>query len=113
MTDVNCPYCGAGINIEHDGSGYEENIKHEYQCEKCKKNFVYTTSISFYYEAEKADCLNDGNHDWQITSTFPRCFAKMECSMCEESRELTEEERIQNNIETKQEYFHSIKKATL
>lgn len=57
--DIICPYCDAEQEINHDdGFGYEEGIKHEMQCSKCKKNFVFETSISFNYDAEKADHLN-------------------------------------------------------
>ena len=57
--DVYCPYCDAEQEINHDdGFGYEEGIKHEMQCSECKKNFVFTTSISYNYEAEKATLKN-------------------------------------------------------
>jgi len=62
-SDINCPYCDAGQEINHDdGYGYSEDKKHEQQCGNCDKHFTYTTSISFYYEAEKADCLNGEPH---------------------------------------------------
>lgn len=93
MNDVNCPYCDAEQDINHDdGVGYEENVRHEQQCNACGKTFTYTTSISFYYEAEKADCLNGGEHDFHPTTTYPKEFTMMECSMCDESRKPNEEE---------------------
>lgn len=93
--DVNCPYCNHPQDINHDdGYGYSESDKHQQQCGKCNKYFVYTTSISFDYEAEQADCLNDGEHDWKPTSTFPKEYTKMECSMCGEERQPTEEEKL-------------------
>lgn len=62
--DIKCPYCGKEQNIDHDdGYGYEEGVTHQQQCRRCGKNFVYTTHISFDYEASKADCLNDGEHE--------------------------------------------------
>lgn len=62
--DLNCPYCDAELDINHDdGFGYEEGKKHEMQCYSCDKNFVFETSISFYYEPEKADCLNGEPHE--------------------------------------------------
>jgi hypothetical protein len=73
IDDVNCPYCGAPQEINHDdGRGYSEDDKHEQQCNECEKIFVFTTSISYYYEAEKADCLNDGEHNYKRTHTIPR-----------------------------------------
>lgn len=50
------------------------------------KLLLFETSISFYYEPEKADCLNDGKHDWKPSRTFPKEFTKMGCSMCGETR---------------------------
>jgi hypothetical protein len=69
MSDINCPYCDAGLDICHDdGFGYDEDRRHEMECWKCRKNFVFTTSIHFYYEAEKADCLNGEPHKLKAAS---------------------------------------------
>lgn len=63
MRDINCPYCDNELEINHDdGYGYEEDRRHEQQCGYCNKHFTFTTSISFHYEAEKADCLNGQPH---------------------------------------------------
>lgn len=97
--DVECPYCGADLEINHDdGYGYEEGRTHQQECGNCEKTFVYTTSIMFSYEAEKADCLNGANHDYRPTTTYPRIATKMECTICANRRELTAEER--QNFET-------------
>ena len=59
MSGLNCPYCDAGFSVCHDdGFGFEEGVKYQMKCYKCKKSFMFKTYISFYYEAEKADCLN-------------------------------------------------------
>lgn len=93
MSDLNCPYCDAELDVCHDdGLGYEEGVNHQMECWKCNKSFVFQTSISFYYEPYKADCLNGYDHDFKPTTTFPREFTKMECSMCGERRYPTEEE---------------------
>lgn len=92
--DVECPYCGAGQEICHDdGYGYKEGELFQQECPKCERAFVFTTSISFYYEAYKADCLNGAEHKFKPTRTFPKEFTKMRCEDCGEERELTEEER--------------------
>lgn len=97
--DIECPYCGEGQSINHDdGYGYEQDVVHQQMCEHCDKTFTYTTSISFYYEAEKADCLNGGEHNWEPTHTFPRFFSKMRCSMCDEEREPTKDEKEKYGI---------------
>jgi len=63
--DVECPYCGKGQEINHDdGYGYDEDGRHEQECADCEKTFAFTTSISFYYDSYKADCLNGGLHEW-------------------------------------------------
>lgn len=93
MSDLNCPYCDAELDVCHDdGFGYEESVNHQIECEKCGKTFVFKTSILFYYEPSKADCLNGCDHDFKPTTTFPLEFTKMECSMCGEMRYPTEEE---------------------
>lgn len=109
MSDLNCPYCDTELDVCHDdGFGYQEGTKHQMQCYLCDKTFVFETSISFYYEPEQADCLNGGAHDFQPTKTHPKCYSKMECTMCDEQRELTPEERIQLEIPTIEEYYKSL-----
>jgi hypothetical protein len=89
--DLECPYCEVELEICHDdGFGYEEGVKHQMECGHCGKTFVFETSISFYYEPEKADCLNDGNHDYKPTRTYPKEFTEMKCSMCDDKRKPTE-----------------------
>ena len=93
MSDVNCPYCEEPQEICHDdGYGYEEGQTHQQECADCNKTFTFTTSISFYYEAEKAACLNGGEHDYKPMTTYPKEFTKMACSMCDDRREPTESE---------------------
>lgn len=93
MYDINCPYCNAQLDIDHDdGLGYAEEETHQQQCNKCNKYFVFTTSISFSYYPEKADCLNGGEHDYEPTITCPKEYTKMRCTMCDEERTPTEEE---------------------
>jgi len=66
MKDTTCPYCGADVEINHDdGYGYEEDQHHNQECRSCGKTFLYTTSISFWYETEKTECLNGGGHDFE------------------------------------------------
>lgn len=93
--DIECPYCGYEQDICHDdGFGYQEDVKHEMECSNCGKSFVFMTSISFYYKAEKADCLNDGNHDYKPNTCFPKEYTEMVCAMCDDHRKPTKEEMI-------------------
>lgn len=68
--DGACPYCGVDIEINHDdGYGYDESSIHEQTCDSCDKTFAYTTSISFFYELSKAECLNGGEHNFKSLAT--------------------------------------------
>ena len=99
LQDVECPYCETWQDINHDdGYGYEEDGYHEQQCDSCEKNFVFTTSISYFYEAYKADCLNGDEHDYQPTMTHPKAWTTMRCKMCDIEREPTSEEKITHEI---------------
>ena len=93
MTDIECPYCGQGQEINHDdGYGYEEDEYHEQECSNCEKSFVFTTSIHFYYDASKADCLNGKDHKYKATMTVPRQYTRMRREDCGEERKPTDEE---------------------
>jgi hypothetical protein len=97
--DASCPYCGKAQEINHDdGYGFEEDRKHEQQCGFCGKYFTYTTSIHYYYETFKADCLNGSEHKFKPTMTFPKEYTRMQCTDCEEERMPTAEEKIKYNI---------------
>ena len=88
--DVKCPYCGADNEINHDdGKGLDEDVLHRQSCQSCDRTFTFTTSISFYYEAYAAPCI-DGNeeHEWEETKTLPRCCRRLECSVCGETKEI-------------------------
>ncbi len=99
MKDIECPYCEEWLEINHDdGYGYEEGITFQQECGHCDKTFTYTTGIIFTYNAEKADCLNGAEHDYKPTTTVPKFFTKMRCSMCDDERKLTEEEREKFDI---------------
>lgn len=94
--DARCPYCKEPQEINHDdGYGYEEGELHSQQCGDCDKYFTYTTSISFYYETDKADCLNDGEHTYKPTITYPVECTRMECTQCGGERQPTAEEMKQ------------------
>lgn len=108
--DVECPYCEKWNDICHDdGFGYAEDTNHQMDCEHCGKTFVFTTSISYYYEAAKADCLNDGEHNYQFTRTYPKEFSEMRCWDCGCKRPLTEEERIKFDVGKIEDYLNRLK----
>ena len=91
--DVECPYCGIGQEICHDdGYGYEEDRRHEQQCGGCDKTFTFTTSIRYYYEVGKADCLNGQPHKLEMSKTYPPQYSEMCCADCDYRRKPTAEE---------------------
>jgi len=78
MSDINCPYCGAENEINHDdGYGYEEDRKHEQDCVSCEREFKFTTSIMFHYEV----FCQDGDHDMEQPSDDHPDF--YHCKKCE------------------------------
>ena len=93
MSDVECPYCGADQEINHDdGYGYDEGEKHHQECPACEKTFVYTTYILFSYDADKADCLNGSKHKYEPTFTVPRRYTRMRCMDCGDERPCSKDE---------------------
>ena len=87
--DVECPYCGAGQEINHDdGQGYAEDELHQQECSACEKTFVFWTTISFDYSPQKADCLNGSEHDYEKTHTYPPEAARLRCKMCGDEKSL-------------------------
>lgn len=93
MDDMECPYCEAPQDVNHDdGAGYAEDERHEHECSECNKTFVFTTSISYYYEPEKADCLNGGQHVLSMSATSPIEYSQMQCQDCDFKRKPTDDE---------------------
>ena len=100
MSDLQCPYCDAGLEVNHDdGFGYEEHRHHEMECSECEKNFVFTTAISFTYSPEKADCLNGSSHrftEWrEVWSSSDLKLQDRRCKDCD----LREKRQISNGEE--------------
>ena len=84
MPDIECPYCDAGQNINHDdGFGFEEGVWHEMECSECEKNFVFETSISLHYDAKIADCLNGSPHDLRDTKMPDGKVIVTRCTVCD------------------------------
>jgi len=107
--EVDCPYCEKELDIDSsESSVYDEGVKHQHECPHCEKSFVFETYVSFHFEPAKADCLNDGKHDYQMTATTPIEYSEMECKMCGSSRELSDDERTKFNIGTKESYFEKM-----
>jgi hypothetical protein len=78
MSDVNCPYCGEGQEINHDdGYGYEEDRDFEQQCVSCDKTFKFTTGIIYSYEVQ----CQEEDHDMEpFGDEWPDMY---QCKNCE------------------------------
>ncbi len=97
MDTVECPYCSEDVKINHDdGAHYSEDRSEPMECPECEKNFMVNASSTWYFEGEKADCLNDGKHDWQTIHGHPRehYINKRRCSMCYEETSVKNLENI-------------------
>jgi len=95
--EVDCPYCCADVSFNHDDwFWYVEDEIYELQCSECEKNFIFTSSISYSYFSEKADCLNWIDHDYKLSRSYPIQFSKMRCTMCWHERRPSDEEM--NNL---------------
>lgn len=98
--DIECPYCQEDQDINHDdGYGFEEDTVFRQTCRYCDKTFVYSTGTLFVYYPEKADCLNDAEHNYKLTTTYPKEYSMMRCTMCDEERKPTNEEREEYGLD--------------
>lgn len=96
MSDLQCPYCQAEQEVNHDdGRGYDESSRHEQRCSECGKTYVFTTYISFDYEPSKADCLNGAEHRLKFRKSWPHKYSRMCCEDCDFERKATEDELAQ------------------
>ena len=92
-SETECPYCGEEQEINRNDD-YEEGEIYQQQCKWCEKKFVFTTVIDFTHEAEQAECLNGGEHDFKPTITFPLIATRMRCEMCGKERNPTDNEML-------------------
>jgi hypothetical protein len=77
----------------------------------CRNSIMFSRRIRAEQakEIEKlSDCLNGSQHKYKLTKTWPKEFSRMQCEDCHDERELTEQERISNNIRTKQEFMDEL-----
>ena len=86
MNILECPYCGT--KLDDPDECHKEDVTYEYECPCCEKNFVFGVSYIRHYQSHKAECLNDGEHDYKKTATFPVEFAVLRCTMCSHEKQI-------------------------
>ena len=87
---VECPYCGYENELCYDdGACCQEDQIDIQQCYECEKEFGIDTSISFYHEARKTDCLNDKAGDHILSTSYRGQGGVWEvCEVCSYSKKL-------------------------
>jgi hypothetical protein len=106
---VECPYCEHEFEVcQDDGFGTDENETYEQECPKCEKAFALTVSISFNYSGTKADCMNDGEHNFREDKYLaPWTVGKERCKSC--GQEITVDKEAHDKAMA--EYFKSLKSS--
>jgi DNA-directed RNA polymerase subunit RPC12/RpoP len=88
---VECPYCGLDFEVNtDDGRHYQDGESLEEECPHCDMMVMVSSSVSWYREASKADCLNGiSDHDWtEWSKHWPveentKWYARRRCNDCE------------------------------
>lgn len=91
MKEITCPYCEHEYDLCHDdGAFYNQDGVEVEECPNCEKSFLVHSSVSWYFEAEKAECLNDGNHKWkkEYGVMYPELANREVCEVCDTKRQL-------------------------
>ena len=102
-----CPYCGREHNIDLTDINVEDDYHFLHECVKCCKLFNVTLHVAVTCSIEKCDCQGE-NHEWELVQTFPKEFSTMRCKHCGEERSLTDKEREEYKIPSKEKYFKEL-----
>jgi len=86
MSEVECPYCEADCGVPDDSYGEGELV--DWECDGCKKKFVYYSQYSVDYYSQKAPCLNGGEHEWDSMVGAPAEHFKgrYRCKVCDKEK---------------------------
>ena len=85
MSKVECPYCEKEHEVDMcDGGDWSQDARREEECPHCEKSFIATVEWNPTFWAEKADCLNGGEHNLKEEGAFPDQIAqtKISCRVC-------------------------------
>lgn len=106
-----CPYCGKENDIDLTDIDVEDDYHFLHECSNCGKLFNVTLHVDVTCSVGKCDCQGE-NHEWELAIAFPKEFSKMRCKHCEEERQLTDEERKQYKIPSKESYIKKLEKLS-
>lgn len=76
MADIECPYCGHEFDVCYDdGAHCTDGGRDTEMCPECEKYCLVETTLHYYHEARKADCVNSENaeekdHEWYERRLF-------------------------------------------
>lgn len=65
---LECPYCEKEIDDPDDCDDPSRDYEHE--CPHCEKNFVFQVEYTRDYSANKAECLNGGEHRYKDRNRY-------------------------------------------
>lgn len=90
MHKLECPYCEK--EMREPDECHDPDVNYEKQCPHCEKYFVFTVGYIKTFDADKAPCLNGGDHGWKPIIGAPAEYFKgrFRCIYCgdEEKREV-------------------------
>lgn len=109
--ELKCPYCGKEIDLDFTDYWdyiYDEEV-FQRECPECGMVLNVHPTVTVNFTLDKCLCQGE-NHVWELTKTYPLCYAKMECVHCGETRSLTEMEKIKYNVPSVTDYINNLQK---
>ena len=80
--NLTCPYCDHTYSTGYDNEKCEEHYQAE--CPACDNIFAYQIEIEITTISCRAECLNGGEHEWEIQKCYPEFMTRRYCA-CGES----------------------------
>ncbi len=103
MSDVNCPYCNAEIEVYDWAENKKEGEYFERECPECNKNIFVCFETTPNFSAEEAPCLNGEEHKW--SKVYSSLYGEyLECLCGETKNKISYEEALKKHNEAMKEY---------
>jgi hypothetical protein len=74
---LTCPYCEKDF-IKDEDRKYP-HVVYDSECNHCEKSFAYTIEINITTDSYEAECLNGGEHEWEIPYCYPEFASRRVC----------------------------------